>query len=140
MRPTDRDTTKIKFNRVPVSSASQYTLIFHKITETMRKRFHNSTAVKLLCVSIPLCFMAAGAQAIPAPGSGLGMEVAASSEVSGTQQSTKKVSGVVIDEAGIPIIGANVIEKGTTIARRKSTCSVRTSVIATDFPTETPFL
>ena len=30
------------------------------------------------------------------------------------QQSTKKISGVVIDEAGIPVIGANVVVKGTT--------------------------
>ncbi|HIX86469.1 MAG TPA: SusC/RagA family TonB-linked outer membrane protein, partial [Candidatus Parabacteroides intestinigallinarum] len=30
------------------------------------------------------------------------------------QQSTKQISGVVLDAAGIPIIGANVIVKGTT--------------------------
>lgn len=31
-----------------------------------------------------------------------------------TQQQKKRVSGVVVDEAGMPIIGANIIETGTT--------------------------
>ena len=30
------------------------------------------------------------------------------------QQSTKQISGIVKDQAGIPVIGANVIVKGTT--------------------------
>ena len=34
-------------------------------------------------------------------------------EVMGVQQD-KKVTGTVVDEAGIPVIGANVIQKGTT--------------------------
>ncbi len=34
-------------------------------------------------------------------------------EVMGVQQN-KKVTGTVVDDAGIPVIGANVIQKGTT--------------------------
>ena len=30
------------------------------------------------------------------------------------QQQTKTIQGVIVDEAGIPVIGANVVEKGTT--------------------------
>ena len=30
------------------------------------------------------------------------------------QQNTKSVSGVIYDEEGLPVIGANVVEKGTT--------------------------
>lgn len=39
---------------------------------------------------------------------------AALAKTSVTQQSTKKISGVILDAAGIPIIGANVVVKGTT--------------------------
>ena len=39
--------------------------------------------------------------------------LAAPAEVYASQQ-TKKVSGVIIDATGLPVIGANVLEKGTT--------------------------
>ncbi len=34
--------------------------------------------------------------------------------ISTVQQEGKKITGVIVDEAGLPIIGANVVEKGTT--------------------------
>ena len=34
--------------------------------------------------------------------------------VSSTQQVGKKITGTILDETGLPIIGANVVEKGTT--------------------------
>lgn len=37
-----------------------------------------------------------------------------SSHVSAVAQQTKKITGVVVDDAGFPVIGANVVEKGTT--------------------------
>ena len=42
------------------------------------------------------------------------MPVMASSSVAVTQQSQKKISGLVLDATGAPIIGANVLEVGTT--------------------------
>lgn len=39
--------------------------------------------------------------------------LAASSDFYAAQQ-TKSISGVVMDASGIPVIGANVLEKGTT--------------------------
>ena len=36
------------------------------------------------------------------------------SSVSGVQQNQKTVTGVILDESGLPVIGANVVEKGTT--------------------------
>ena len=57
--------------------------------------------------------MAMGAQAIPVSDlSDDRFDVEESANIQ--QQSTKKISGVVIDEAGIPVIGANVVVKGTT--------------------------
>lgn len=35
-------------------------------------------------------------------------------KITGVSQQSRKITGVVLDEAGEPIIGANVIEKGTT--------------------------
>ena len=32
----------------------------------------------------------------------------------GVNQKTKKVTGTVVDETGLPVIGANVVQKGTT--------------------------
>ncbi|MFV0585244.1 MAG: carboxypeptidase-like regulatory domain-containing protein [Parabacteroides gordonii] len=37
-----------------------------------------------------------------------------SNYVSAVTQQTKKITGVVVDETGFPVIGANIIEKGTT--------------------------
>lgn len=34
--------------------------------------------------------------------------------LSGVQQNKKTVTGVILDESGLPVIGANVVEKGTT--------------------------
>ena len=47
-------------------------------------------------------------------GLALPMPVMASSSVAVTQQSQKKISGLVLDATGAPIIGANVLEVGTT--------------------------
>ena len=37
-----------------------------------------------------------------------------SSSLAGVQQNQKVITGVVLDESGLPVIGANVVEKGTT--------------------------
>lgn len=37
-----------------------------------------------------------------------------SSSLTGVQQNQKVITGVVLDESGLPVIGANVVEKGTT--------------------------
>ena len=58
-----------------------------------------------------LCCMILGAQATSAASLTTNPGSTANSVV---QQSTKQISGVVLDAAGIPIIGANVIVKGTT--------------------------
>ena len=34
--------------------------------------------------------------------------------VTAAQQQTKKITGTIVDQNGTPIIGANVLEKGTT--------------------------
>ena len=51
------------------------------------------------------------AQASPVFGQSSGLELPSPSIY---QQSTKQISGIVKDQAGIPVIGANVIVKGTT--------------------------
>ena len=51
------------------------------------------------------------AQASPVFGQSSGLEHLSPSIY---QQSTKQISGIVKDQAGIPVIGANVIVKGTT--------------------------
>ncbi|MCD8135498.1 MAG: SusC/RagA family TonB-linked outer membrane protein [Parabacteroides gordonii] len=75
----------------------------------MKKKSNNITSVKHLCVGLTLCCAAVGAQAAP---TGNAMET--SNYVSAVTQQTKKITGVVMDEIGFPVIGANIIEKGTT--------------------------
>lgn len=70
----------------------------------------NLISVKQLCLGVSLSCLATAAYAVPA---GASTAKADNNAVSITQQ-FKKISGVVVDNAGIPVIGANVIEKGTT--------------------------
>lgn len=82
----------------------------------MKKRFYDFASIKQLCFSgISLCCVVAGAQASPASGILPDTEHLMNKATSGiVQQDTKKISGVIKDVAGIPVIGANVIVKGTT--------------------------
>ncbi len=73
------------------------------------KKKSNLIPVKQLCVGISLSCLAVGVNAAPIDASAK----AENNAVSVTQQ-TKKISGVVVDNAGIPVIGANVVQKGTT--------------------------
>lgn len=76
----------------------------------MNRTFQDLASVKCLCVGISLCGALAGAQATP-----LSPDVRPDVYSSAiTQQNNKKISGIVKDEAGEPVIGANVIVKGTT--------------------------
>ena len=63
-------------------------------------------SVKRACVGVSLCCLMGAVQAAPAS--------VLKSETFETQQSTRRVSGVVKDAAGETIIGANVVVKGTT--------------------------
>lgn len=65
-------------------------------------------SVRFACIGILLNCSAGLLVAAPAPGG----ETAPSAPVS--QQTTKRISGVVKDQSGEPIIGANVFVKGTT--------------------------
>ena len=81
---------------------------------TALKRLYDFIPVKHLCVGMSLCGIVAGtqtAQASPVFGQSSGLELPSPSIY---QQSTKQISGIVKDQAGIPVIGANVIVKGTT--------------------------
>ena len=82
----------------------------------MKKRFYDFASIKQLCFSgISLCCVVAGAQAAPAANILPEAEYLTNKVASGiVQQNTKTISGIVKDAAGIPIIGANVIVKGTT--------------------------
>ncbi len=73
------------------------------------KKKSNLIPVKQLCVGISLSCLAVGVNAAPIDASAK----AENNAVSVTQQ-TKKISGVVVDNAGIPVIGVNVVQKGTT--------------------------
>ena len=80
----------------------------------MKQRLYDFIPVKHLCVGMSLCGIVAGtqtAQASPVFGQSSGLEHLSPSIY---QQSTKQISGIVKDQAGIPVIGANVIVKGTT--------------------------
>lgn len=79
----------------------------------MKKRIYDFASIKQLCVSgISLCCAITGAQAATASGTEYASDNAPVSQI--TQQNTKKISGIVKDPAGEPIIGANVVVKGTT--------------------------
>lgn len=79
----------------------------------MKKRIYDFASIKQLCVSgISLCCAITGAQAATASDTEYASDNAPVSQI--TQQNTKKISGIVKDPAGEPIIGANVVVKGTT--------------------------
>ena len=89
----------------------------------MKKDFYERIPLQRLCMGISLCCIAVGAQATPANGiTEKLLEDTNYPEVSTTtkdlgysqQRSTKKISGIIKDATGMPIIGANVIVKGTT--------------------------
>lgn len=82
----------------------------------MKKKKYDFTSAKQVCVGMSLCCMALGVQAHPSSsafGKGIDEEPTVN-KTNATQQNTKKITGVVLDTAGIPVIGANVIVKGTT--------------------------
>lgn len=79
----------------------------------MKKRIYDFASIKQLCVSgISLCCAITGAQAATASGIEYASNNVPVSQI--TQQNTKKISGIVKDPTGEPIIGANVVVKGTT--------------------------
>lgn len=75
----------------------------------MKRKSKELTSVKHLCVGVTLCCAAVGAQAAP-----IDNVIDTPTSVSAVAQQTKKITGVVVDETGFPVTGANVIEKGTT--------------------------
>lgn len=75
----------------------------------MERKSNNFTSIKHLCVCASLCCAFAGVQTAQAENA-----LGTSSHVSAVAQQTKKITGVVVDDAGFPVIGANVVEKGTT--------------------------
>lgn len=75
----------------------------------MKRKSKKFTSVKHLCVGVTLCCAALGVQAAPTDNANEALN-----HVSAVTQQTKKITGVVVDDAGFPVIGANVIEKGTT--------------------------
>lgn len=103
----------------------------------MNKRFNDFISIKRLCVGISLCCMITGAQAatissifdqrfdvelslsnatLKSVVNSLKQQTdTASAKTNATQQSTKKISGFIKDATGEPIIGANIVVKGTTI-------------------------
>ena len=58
--------------------------------------------------SLCVCMVVLGGIAFPMPA-----RATVATELA-TQQKTKQITGVVSDEHGTPIVGANVIEMGTT--------------------------
>lgn len=80
----------------------------------MEKRSYNLNSIKQLCLSgISLCCAVTGVQAATASGGAYPSDNVPVSQM--VQQNTKKISGIVKDAAGEPIIGANVVVKGSTI-------------------------
>lgn len=75
----------------------------------MKRKSKEFTSVKHLCVGVTLCCATVGVQAAPTDN---GVETL--NHVAAVTQQTKKITGVVVDETGFPVTGANVIEKGTT--------------------------
>ena len=76
----------------------------------MNKNYDLTTA-KRLCAGVSLCCLVVGVQANPATLPGIAL---ANVTTQNEQQSSKKITGIVKDVTGEPIIGANVIVKGTT--------------------------
>lgn len=75
----------------------------------MKRKSKNFSSVKHLCVGVTLCCVATGVQAAPNENA-----LVKTDDVTTVMQQTKKITGVVVDETGFPVTGANVIEKGTT--------------------------
>ena len=74
----------------------------------MEKRMNRGRCILTLSTALPLLF-----------GLWVGQDAQAASpagaeRITLEQQQAKTIQGVVLDEAGIPVIGANVVEKGTT--------------------------
>ena len=64
--------------------------------------------MKHLCVCASLLCAAGGLNAAPLDAT------AGINLISAIAQQGKKITGVVLDETGFPVIGANVVQKGTT--------------------------
>lgn len=84
----------------------------------MRKDSYDFTPVKRLCAGMSLCCLvigsSGGVQAAPVSDAfGSGTNGKTANPI--VQQNTKRISGFVKDDTGMPVIGANVIVQGTTI-------------------------
>lgn len=75
----------------------------------MERKSNNFTSIKHLCVCATLCCAVSGVQGVQAENA-----LGTSSPISAVAQQTKKITGVITDATGEPVIGANVVEKGTT--------------------------
>ena len=78
------------------------------MANSMEKRMNRGRCILTLSTALPLLF-----------GLWVGQDAQAASpagaeRITLEQQQAKTIHGVVLDEAGIPVIGANVVEKGTT--------------------------
>ena len=78
------------------------------MTNSMEKSMNRGRCILTLSTALPLLF-----------GLWVGQDAQAASpagaeRITLEQQQAKTIQGVVLDEAGIPVIGANVVEKGTT--------------------------
>ena len=78
------------------------------MVNSMEKRMNRGRCILTLSTALPLLF-----------GLWVGQDAQAASpagaeRITLEQQQAKTIQGVVLDEAGIPVIGANVVEKGTT--------------------------
>ena len=76
----------------------------------MKKEPNFRNSMKISSLLLATAFTAF---AVPANATGLGTDGNDNMSIQETQQ-TKTVTGTVIDAAGIPVIGANVLVKGTT--------------------------
>lgn len=79
----------------------------------MKKKSYYYTFTTRTCAGISLCCMVFGTQNIKASTMAMTSDLKPSTNYS-TQQNTKQISGVVFDATGMPVIGANVVVKGTT--------------------------
>lgn len=110
------------FNDVPlkevlneVENELQYSVIYKKgeVNEAklINQRFENATLEEVLSAVLDkgLDFKIEGKMIVITRA-----QRGSAGKVAGTQQNRKTVSGVVRDEQGVPVIGANVLEKGTS--------------------------
>ncbi|WP_297908496.1 TonB-dependent receptor [uncultured Parabacteroides sp.] len=75
----------------------------------MKRKSKNITSIMHLCVGLSLCCGITEVQATSDKNA-----AGTPNYVSATAQQTKKITGIITDANGEPIIGANVVEKGTT--------------------------